>query len=38
MDQPVIKLSNGTSIPQLGLGVYKVAKEEVYDSYLNKNQ
>src|SRR5699024_3908620 len=29
---PIKKLHNGTTIPQLGLGVYKVPSEEVYQS------
>lgn len=29
-DIPKIKLNNGTSIPQIGLGVYKVAPNEAY--------
>src|SRR5690625_4291931 len=32
MKQPVIKFANDVSIPQLGLGVYKVSPEEVYDT------
>src|SRR5690625_3646240 len=29
---PIKKLHNGTTIPQLGLGVYKVPSEEVYQT------
>ncbi len=32
IQQPMIHLSNDVSIPQLGLGVYKVPQEEVYDT------
>lgn len=34
-DQIIYTLSNGVSIPQLGLGVYKVRAEEVYDTVLS---
>lgn len=33
--QTIKTLSNGISIPQLGLGVYKVPAEEVYDAVLS---
>src|SRR5690625_3640614 len=32
INQLIIKLANDISIPQLGLGVYKVSPEEVYDT------
>lgn len=32
MNQPIIELANGLSIPQMGLGVYKVPADEVYDT------
>jgi len=32
INQPIIKLANDISIPQMGLGVYKVSQEEIYDT------
>lgn len=32
MNQPMYTLSNGVTIPQLGLGVYKVSQKEVYQT------
>src|SRR5690625_757877 len=32
INQPIIKLANDISIPQMGLDVYKVSQEEIYDT------